>query len=199
MRFAVRPLQAMAACCLASSLRHCPSAAAHQMVSLLVRQRGGAAAAATALLLPPLPSPPQQQQPQHQPGATPLFPLRCGTSGGGAPAGVSHHAGGSGGGGAAAGGAVEHQPLCVSLAHARRALEMDLEDGYSWCESLRCKASLLLHPYQPAQFVRCSMSMPSQYEGWCERCCCVAGLTLHSDTDSTCTQASGPWTPWLGG
>ncbi len=183
----VCPPQVMAACCLAAGLRHCPSAAAHQMVSLLVRQRGGAAAAAAALLLPPSPPSPQQpQQPQYQPGATPLYSLRSGTSGGGAPAAVVSHPNGGGGdgGAAAAASAAEHQALCVSLAHARRALEMDLEAGYSWCEFLCRKALALLYWHHPARHLLSYLPILFEHRvnavrKWCMRCCYNARLLLH--------------------
>ncbi|KAG2446526.1 hypothetical protein HYH02_008513 [Chlamydomonas schloesseri] len=167
----------MAGCCLTSGLRHCPSVAAHQMMSLLVRQQGGAAGA--ALLQPSQPPPPQQQQqqppaPSHSAQAhdrsnsnasasTSAAGAGAGAGGGRAnpsagaassaagPAGslgsTSSHGYSGGGAGTSGGGAgpswssaaappgaaaTAAAALAASLAHARRALDMDIENGYSW-------------------------------------------------------------------
>ncbi|KAG2433916.1 hypothetical protein HXX76_008268 [Chlamydomonas incerta] len=144
----------MAGCCLTSSLRHCPSVAAHQMMSLLVRQQGGAAGA--ALLQPP---PPSQPQPQPQPSqvhdrsnSNAGTSTSSGAGGGGgaaaaerghqdtgtapAPAPAANWSGSSSHGAAAdpagSAAAAAAAALAASLAHARRALDMDIENGYSW-------------------------------------------------------------------
>ncbi|EFJ42531.1 hypothetical protein VOLCADRAFT_97417 [Volvox carteri f. nagariensis] len=106
----------MAGCCLSSGVRHCPSVAGHQMMSLLVRQQGGAAGA--ALL--------QQQQQQQKALRSGVGEAAAATSGGGA------GSGGGGGGISSDGSSSLSYALTASLAHARRALELDLENGYSW-------------------------------------------------------------------
>ncbi|GLI61359.1 hypothetical protein VaNZ11_003722, partial [Volvox africanus] len=111
----------MASCCLRSGLRHCPNVAAHQMMSLLVRQQGGASGAAL------LQRQPQQQHPsvpqqQHSRGsgltATAAATAACGRRGYGVPSGDAA--------------SLVSAALTASMAHARRALELDLENGYSW-------------------------------------------------------------------
>ncbi|GIM00083.1 hypothetical protein Vretimale_5012 [Volvox reticuliferus] len=115
----------MASCCLNSGLRHCPSVAAHQMMSLLVRQQRGASGAAL------LQRQRQQQQQQQQPDA----PQKPHSRGAGLTAtAATTGACGSGGYGVPSGedASLMSAALTASLAHARRALELDLENGYSW-------------------------------------------------------------------
>ncbi|KAG2486544.1 hypothetical protein HYH03_014845 [Edaphochlamys debaryana] len=114
----------MAGCCLSAGLRHCPSAGAHQMMSLLVRQRGGAAGAAliAAAAAPAAPAP--------APGPGSSGGAAGGSSGGAGPQGQA--AAQAQAAAAAASAAAVSAALTASLAHARRAVEMDLENGYSW-------------------------------------------------------------------
>ncbi|GLC57068.1 hypothetical protein PLESTB_001179400 [Pleodorina starrii] len=148
----------MAGCCLASGLRHCPSVAGHQMMSLLVRQQGVAAGAAllqknphtttttTTTTTASTTSPRQQQQQQGQgqqqipqqknPHTQPQTQAQMQQQ---------HHQQRQGAApvpsSSSSSSAAPPPPppassvsaaLTASLAHARRALELDLENGYSW-------------------------------------------------------------------